>query len=227
MKYPIVIEWGDDATAHGIHIPDLNASTSGDTIEKAFEAAIEAADLELQNIASQGKNIPTPSPIETLRFKKEFRDMGWGFIDVDITPFQGKTEKINVTIPQRIIAAIDNYVSRFNLKSRSSFLSEAALEKIKSPSLSSSIKVIQINKKTRRVVFGPALKYFDLDYSLPFSKLRPLLEVAISSAIELDPQFSHLADKDVRVHEGSHHLDIIEDGVGSLELLIITDEESY
>lgn len=130
MKYPIAIEWGDDKTAHGIHIPDLDAVTAGDTIEEAYSAAVEIAHIELENFVNQGKKIPMPSPVESLRLNKDYKDMGWGFIDIDITPYLGKTEKINVTLPSNIIAAIDNYVQKNPVKSRSAFLTEAAIKKL-------------------------------------------------------------------------------------------------
>ncbi|MGL4667118.1 MAG: type II toxin-antitoxin system HicB family antitoxin, partial [Saezia sp.] len=61
MKYPVFIELGDETTAHGIRIPDLDVSTAGDTIEEAYIAAVEAANVEMQNFVAMGKDVPMPS----------------------------------------------------------------------------------------------------------------------------------------------------------------------
>ena len=130
MKYPVAIELGDDRTAHAIRIPDLQVSTAGDTIEAAYTAAAEAADIELQNFVKSGENIPLPSSIDKIMQNPDFSGNGWGFIDINITPYLGTTEKVTVTLPKNVIAAIDNYVRKHKIKSRSTFLAETAMEKI-------------------------------------------------------------------------------------------------
>lgn len=55
---------------------------------------------------------------------------GWGLVDIDITPYLGKTEQVNVTLPSAVIRKIDHYVSLHKLKSRSAFLANVAVEKI-------------------------------------------------------------------------------------------------
>ena len=130
MKYPVTIEYGDDNTAHAIRIPDLQVSTAGDTIEDAYRAAAEAADIELQNFVMSGQKIPMPSSIDEMIRNPEFSGHGWGFIDINITPYLGTTQKVTVTLPKNVISLIDNYVKKHDLKSRSSFLAETAIEKI-------------------------------------------------------------------------------------------------
>jgi len=51
-------------------------------------------------------------------------------VEIDITPYLGKTEKVNVTLPGFVIQRIDRYVRDHNVKRRSSFLADAALEKL-------------------------------------------------------------------------------------------------
>jgi predicted RNase H-like HicB family nuclease len=51
VHYPIIIEWGDDRAAIGIQIPDIpGAVTAGDTLEEAYNAAIEVAQILLQKM---------------------------------------------------------------------------------------------------------------------------------------------------------------------------------
>ncbi|WP_339503997.1 type II toxin-antitoxin system HicB family antitoxin [Pseudomonas sp. RL_105y_Pfl2_101] len=131
MQYPICIEWGDDRTATGIQIPDIpGAITAGDTFEEAYSAAIEIAHIMLEELASSEKGIPLPTSINNHRNNPEFDDMGWGMLEIDITPYLGKTEKVNVTLPGYVIQQIDRFVRDHNIKSRSSFLADAAMEKL-------------------------------------------------------------------------------------------------
>ncbi|SHE99959.1 Predicted nuclease of the RNAse H fold, HicB family [Modicisalibacter ilicicola DSM 19980] len=131
MQYPIAIEWGDETTATGIVFPDIpGAATAGDTIEQAYEAAVEVAHIQLEELAASGEPIPTPGDIARHRQNPEFAGWGWGIIDIDVTPYLGKTEKVNVTLPGLVIRQIDEYVSLHGVKSRSAFIASAALEKL-------------------------------------------------------------------------------------------------
>ncbi|MEW2925007.1 MULTISPECIES: type II toxin-antitoxin system HicB family antitoxin [Pseudomonas] len=131
MQYPICIEWGDENTATGIQIPDIpGAVTAGDTFEEAYTSAVEVAHIMLEEIASNGQAIPMPTSAAAHRDNPDFADMGWGMLEIDITPYLGKTEKVNVTLPGFVIQKIDQYVRDHNVKSRSSFLADAAMEKL-------------------------------------------------------------------------------------------------
>jgi predicted RNase H-like HicB family nuclease len=131
MQYPIAIEWGDDATAIGIHIPDIpGAVTAGDTFEEAYNAAVEIAHIMLEELISGGQSVPIPTSAKVHHDHPDYAGMGWGMLEIDITPYLGKTEKVNVTLPGFVIQRIDKYVRDHNVKSRSSFLADAALEKL-------------------------------------------------------------------------------------------------
>ncbi|MCY1445931.1 antitoxin of bacterial toxin-antitoxin system [compost metagenome] len=131
MQYPICIEWGDETTAIGIQIPDIpGAVTAGDSFEEAYNAAVEIAHIMLQELAADGEPIPMPTSASVHRSNPEFADMGWGMLELDISPYLGKTEKVNVTLPGYVIQRIDRYVREHNVKSRSSFLADAAMEKL-------------------------------------------------------------------------------------------------
>jgi predicted RNase H-like HicB family nuclease len=131
MQYPICIEWGDENTAIGIQIPDIpGAVTAGDSFEDAYNAAVEVAHILLQEIAADGESIPMPTSASAHRSNPDFADMGWGMLELDISPYLGKTEKVNVTLPGYVIQRIDRYVREHNVKSRSSFLADAAMEKL-------------------------------------------------------------------------------------------------
>ena len=131
MQYPISIEWGDDFTATGIQIPDIpGAVTAGDSFEEAYNAAVEIAHILLQEIAAEGGVIPMPTSVADHYAHADYAGMGWGMLELDISPYLGKTEKVNVTLPGYVIQRIDRYVREHKVKSRSSFLADAALEKL-------------------------------------------------------------------------------------------------
>lgn len=131
MQYPICIEWGNDDTAFGIQIPDIpGAITAGDTFEEAYTAAVEITNIMLEEIAARGGDIPRPKTWADHAKNPDFEGMGWGMLEIDITPYLGKTEKVNVTLPGFVIQRIDRYVREHSIKSRSTFLADAALEKL-------------------------------------------------------------------------------------------------
>lgn len=131
MQYPICIEWGDESTAVGIQIPDIpGAVTAGDTFEEAYAAAVEVAHIMLEELASAGASLPMPTSAAMHRNNPDFAAMGWGMLEIDITPYLGKTEKVNVTLPGFVVQRIDRFVRDHNVKSRSSFLADAAMEKL-------------------------------------------------------------------------------------------------
>ena len=73
---------------------------------------------------------PMPTSVADHHAHEDYAGMGWGMLELDISPYLGKTEKVNVTLPGYVIQRIDRYVREHKVKSRSSFLADAALEKL-------------------------------------------------------------------------------------------------
>jgi predicted RNase H-like HicB family nuclease len=131
MQYPIAIEWGDEHTATDIVFPEIpGAITAGDTVEHAYEMAVEVAHIQLEEIAAAGQAIPMPGDIAEHRKNTDFTGWGWGLVEIDVTPYLGKTEKVNVTLPGRVVKQIDDYVTLHGIKSRSAFMTRAALHEL-------------------------------------------------------------------------------------------------
>lgn len=130
MKYPIFISLGDEKTACDVRIPDLDVFTAADTFEECYPAAAEAAAVELGNFVRCGEKIPMPSKVEDLVNDPEYTGCHVGLIDIDIKPYMGTSEKIMITLPSRVIASIDAYMQTHNIRSRSAFLADLAMEKI-------------------------------------------------------------------------------------------------
>ncbi|MDR0779152.1 MAG: type II toxin-antitoxin system HicB family antitoxin [Pseudomonadales bacterium] len=126
MKFPIAIEPGSDTTAWGVVVPDLpGCFSAGDTAEEAFINAAEAIELHLETLAEDNGAIPTPRSIGHWQSDPEFAGWVWALVEVDINRFDGRAEKINITVPRRLLARIDEY-ARTHGATRSGFLADAA-----------------------------------------------------------------------------------------------------
>ena len=53
----------------------------------------------------------------------------WGFVDVDLSTIENKAVRLNITLPARVVALVDEAAARSS-ESRSGFLARAALEHI-------------------------------------------------------------------------------------------------
>ena len=125
MRFPVVLHT-DDGTRYGITVPDLPGCFSGgDSIDDALDNVREAIDLHLEGLTEEGDEISTPKPIAEHQASGEFSDGIWAIVDVDTMKYEGKAEKINITLPRRLLAQIDEYAQTHG-ESRSGFLAEAA-----------------------------------------------------------------------------------------------------
>lgn len=126
MKFPIALEPGTEGTAWGVVVPDLpGCFSAGDTAEEAFANAVEAIEAHCELLAQDGKDIPVPRPLEHWQRDPEYAGWVWGLVEVDTSRFEGKAEKINITLPRRLLARIDDY-ARAHHMTRSGFLAQAA-----------------------------------------------------------------------------------------------------
>jgi len=126
MKFPIAIEPGTENFAWGVVVPDLpGCFSAGDTAEDAFENAVEAINAHCEILAEDGMDIPNPKPLAIHQANPEFAGWVWAMVDVNVSRFDGRAEKVNITLPRRLLARIDDY-ARAHGETRSGFLAEAA-----------------------------------------------------------------------------------------------------
>jgi len=125
MRFPVVLH-SDDGIRFGVTVPDLpGCFSAGDTFDEALDSVMEAIDLHLEGLMEDGENIPAPRLIAEHLANPDFADGVWAAVDVNMSRFEGKSEKINITLPRRLLAKIDDYASSHG-KTRSGFLAEAA-----------------------------------------------------------------------------------------------------
>ncbi|MGS2742951.1 type II toxin-antitoxin system HicB family antitoxin [Halomonas sp. LS-001] len=132
MLFPIAIERGDEHHAYGVAVPDLpGCHSAGDTFEEAMINAKEAIEGWLEVAVDFGDPIPEATSIEHHMDNPDFESWVWAVIDIDLTPYLGKSHKINVTLPDLLVKQIDDFVaSHPGDKTRSGFLSRVALAEL-------------------------------------------------------------------------------------------------
>ena len=127
MKFAIAIELGTDQTAFGVVVPDFpGCFSAGDTMEEAFDNAREAIEAFAEILAEEGKELPMARPVSGWVGSREFKGWTWGIVDVPVERFFGPAEKINITVPARILKQIDAYAKATG-DNRSNFMTSAAV----------------------------------------------------------------------------------------------------
>lgn len=126
MKFPIAIEPATENTAWGVVVPDLpGCFSAGDSAEEAFANAAQAVDAHCELLAEDGHDLPTPRGLAEHQANPEFAGWVWGMVDVDVSRYDGRAEKINITLPRRLLTKIDEYAKAHGA-TRSGFLADAA-----------------------------------------------------------------------------------------------------
>lgn len=131
MLYPIAVFKSDDNTvAHAIIFPDVpNGATACDELSDMHIMANEFIDLHFAGLAEDGEPIPLPKSFDEHLDNPDYDGCMWAWIDVDLSKYDVKSHKINITLPNHLIAKIDEKVSAHKplYKSRSNYLAQLAM----------------------------------------------------------------------------------------------------
>lgn len=122
------MERGDSDKSFGVLFPDIpGCFSAGDTFEEAITNAKEALLGYLEVCHLDDEPLPVAGNIDDHMKNPDFNQYIWSFVEVDITPFLGKSKKVNVTLPESLIKQIDAIAaSNPAYKTRSGFLAIAA-----------------------------------------------------------------------------------------------------
>lgn len=127
MRYVVVVHKDADSD-YGVTVPDLpGCFSAGDTFDEALDNAVEAIECHVESLLIDGEPVPQPQTVETHQSDPDFQGGIFGVVDVDLSKISGKSRRINVTIPERILSQIDRYADSRG-ESRSGVLAAAALE---------------------------------------------------------------------------------------------------
>ena len=130
MRYPIVIEPGGQDQAYGVIVPDLpGCFSAGDTLDEAITNAAQAILFHIEGTLDAGAPIPEPIDIEAHRANPDYSGWLWAVVEVDISKLEGKSQRVNITLPPRLLSRIDRAAAARH-ETRSGFLAQAALRYI-------------------------------------------------------------------------------------------------
>jgi predicted RNase H-like HicB family nuclease len=129
MRQYIALIHKDAESEFGVSFPDLpGCVTAGATLDEARDMAAEALAFHLEGLAEDGEAITEPSTLETVMNDPDNKD-GVAIL-VAAPPQVVKAVRINVTLPEDLLASIDSYASA-NGYTRSGFLALAAKKAMK------------------------------------------------------------------------------------------------
>ena len=129
MRYPVVLH-KDKSSDYGVTVPDLPGCFSvGDTMEDALDNVVEAVECHLEGLLFDGEVIPEVQSVEVHQKNKNFRGGTWALVNVDLSKLASKVKRINITLPERVLALVDEQAKREG-ESRSGLLARAVLDYI-------------------------------------------------------------------------------------------------
>ena len=124
MRYSIAIEPGSETTAFGVVVPDLpGCFSAGDTLDEAIAGAEEAAAAWIDATLDAGNAIPSPGTLERLRANPDYAGWSYGVITVDPALLDDRTERVNITLPRRVLERLDA-MARAAGETRSGFIAQ-------------------------------------------------------------------------------------------------------
>lgn len=127
MKYSVVIHKDPDSD-YGVTVPDLpGCFSAGSTLYDALENAKEAIECHLEGLLMDHETIPISKNIEEHQSNPEYEAGVWAVVDIDISQLSGKTKRVNVTFPEKLLNQMDKYASSRG-ETRSGLLTQAAVE---------------------------------------------------------------------------------------------------
>jgi len=128
MKYPIAIEPGNDGTAWGVVVPDLPGcfSAADEGIDDAIENAKEAIAVWIEESIACGETIPKPSSITDLQKAGGYDGWIWAIVEVDPALIDDTIERVNITLPRRILALLDQRAKSAG-ETRSGYIAQMTL----------------------------------------------------------------------------------------------------
>ena len=129
MRYPVVLH-KDPNSDYGVTVPDLpGCFSAGETIDDALTEVVEAIECHIEELLIDGEREPYPTSTETHRDDPNYADGVWALVTVDLSKLSGETTQVDVTVPERLLALVDQYAAQQG-ETRSGVMAQATLEYI-------------------------------------------------------------------------------------------------
>ena len=147
----IVQDEGDEAEdGYGVVFPDLPGCTSsGDTVEQAYEHAFEALALHIEGMSEEGMPLPQPSPFNA-PLPLWLAETPGNVARAVLVPVRlpGRATRISITMDKGLLDRLDATASA-NGDTRSGYIAEAVRERMErgaSPAARRSHRLTQRDK---------------------------------------------------------------------------------
>ena len=138
MRYPIVIHKDPDSN-YGVTVPDIpGCFSAGDTMDDALSQVVEAIECHIEGLLLDKEPLPMPKSIEHHQNNPDYTEGTWAVVSVDLSKLSGKSKRVNITIPERLLTLVDQYASQHG-ETRSGFIAQAAMEFIAARSMTGEI----------------------------------------------------------------------------------------
>jgi predicted RNase H-like HicB family nuclease len=125
MNHSVVIH-KEKKSDYGVTVPDLpGCFSAGRTLDEALAMAKEAIELHLEGLIESGSPIPKSLPIEQHQHNPDYKDGVWAIVYIDPASLRIHARRVNITIPERILDAIDRAAAAQH-DTRSGLLTKAA-----------------------------------------------------------------------------------------------------
>jgi len=123
MRYIALIH-KEEGSDFGVSFPDLpGCVTAGRTVDEAMRLAAEALAFHVEGMREDGEHIPAPRDADAVRASVDVADAVLAY--VPLIEDRGRARRVNVSIDQGLLEAIDEAARMRNL-TRSAFLASAA-----------------------------------------------------------------------------------------------------
>jgi len=130
MRYPVAIQKDEDS-CYGVTVPDIpGCFSAGESLDEAIKNVQEAISAHLEILAEDNHLAPKPSVVDIYTNNPDYTGATWAYVEVDTSPFLGKTEKATITLPKLLIKKIDAFVANGGAKNRSAFLADSAIKSL-------------------------------------------------------------------------------------------------
>jgi hypothetical protein len=74
-----------------------------------------------------GEPVPLPKSVGQHCGNPDYADGTWALVFVDVARLSGKTRRVNITLPERLLAQMDGYAAQHGA-TRSGLIAEATME---------------------------------------------------------------------------------------------------
>jgi len=113
-----------------VTVPDLpGCFSAAETLDDALQKAVEAIECHLEGLLLDSESVPLPKTVDYHQSNPDYDEGVWALVTIDMTKLSGKTRRVNVTLPERVLTMMDKYANEHG-ETRSGLITQAAIEYI-------------------------------------------------------------------------------------------------